>query len=279
MLISKNFNYVNDLFSTMNHVENQKENLWISWTTDLREDFEPKLRLVIQEVESLKNHYPELNCSVEYHLGKMDGYSELFEQLFRTEEQKRAITKSLTQQSPKARQILQCLYQNSGMRHGELAAAVGSSCSGLTNIMKKILLSGAVESVRSGKNTYYHLTDVGQQYCQHLASVEDKYLSKLVPIIQKSMEESLIKFLSSVGKNTLKTHSQEEKSNNDLQQLGVSDRFVPYLNGERLELVVIDRIMNTENTKYVSLTNCEKNNLTGHSFSAICNQTYEQKAR
>ena len=61
-----------DFFSAMDHVEEQKEALWTTWMANGRQDFESAIRMAIQDIESLKNRYPELNVSVPSLLGKLD---------------------------------------------------------------------------------------------------------------------------------------------------------------------------------------------------------------
>jgi len=53
-----------------------------------------------------------------------------------------------------------------GMRHGELAEAADLSGSALTNMMKRILSSGAADCTRIGKNAWYMLTKAGRRYCE-----------------------------------------------------------------------------------------------------------------
>lgn len=178
-----------DLYATMNEIEEQKETLWTAWTEG--RDFESTLRLAIQEVEARKLECPELNVSVPYHLGRLDGYTELFEQLFRAKERERAVRDEPDLKTGKARQILLALYQVGEMRHGELAEAVGSPCNSLTGIMKKVLRSGAVESVRSGRNTRYHLTEAGRQYCEQYLPVGDRLLQQIREASYQGTERAL----------------------------------------------------------------------------------------
>lgn len=232
-----------DLFFVIDYIEDYKEHLLHEWKDAQHENFETVLRLAIQEIEQIKNQHSYLNCSIPYQLGKLDGYTDIFERLFRAEESMRAVKQSLVKQTPKTRQILLCLYRNGGMRHGELAAAVGSSYSSLTNMMKKVLLSGAVESTRSGKNTYYYLTEVGRQYCEQ----QDQRRDELQSLIRMVVEDSIRKVLlySSVDSTTKKDVSQ---------QLKVSDRFIPIFNNETYDPLSIVSISAIGDIKYVELS-------------------------
>ena len=149
-----------DLYSVLEKTYEYEEALWMTWTDDRNGAFETTLRQAIQEIEQVKDLRPEYNISIQYQIGRLDGWTEAFERLYRAEESVSKAAGALSGLSAKAKMILECLYKNrEGMRHGELAAAIGSSDSSLTNIMKRVLLSGAVESVRSGKNTMYYLTE------------------------------------------------------------------------------------------------------------------------
>lgn len=232
-----------DLFSAMDHVEEQKEALWTAWMANGRQDFESAIRMAIQDVESLKNRYPELNVSIPYLLGKLDGYTELFERLYREEQRVYAVTEELTPQTPKARQILLYLYENDGTRHGDLAAAIGSSYSSLTNIMKKVLLSGAVEAVRSGRNTCYHLTEAGRQYCER-SLYSDNGLKHM---IQRTVRETVQALL------------EAEESGLPPQRLQAGDKVTPVVDNQMQDPLVITRITKMGNQKFAECSSCIEN--------------------
>lgn len=140
------------------------------WTDSTHEDFEKFLRLSDQESARAKRALGtgDTKAELSYYLGTLNGYIEIFWELFREEEQDSRVIALSAAQSAKTDQILLCLYTKNGgqgMRHGELADSIGVSYSALTNTMKRILHSGAVEAARSGKNTYYTLTKAGRRYC------------------------------------------------------------------------------------------------------------------
>lgn len=237
-----------DFFSVMDHVEEQKETLWTTWTASDRQDFESVIRMAIQDVESLKNCYPELNVSVPYVLGKLDGYTELFERLYREEQRVYTVTEELAAQTPKARQILLRLYEHDGLRHGDLAAAVGSSYSSLTNIMKKVLLSGAVEAVRSGRNTCYHLTEAGRQYCDYCLRSDNDFTRMIREIALKAARE--------VAQMRLEV---PEGSGLPTRRLQAGDRVTPIIGNEIQDTVTIDSIVELGNQKFAECSRCMEN--------------------
>lgn len=160
-----------NLYAIIDQNEERKESLWAAWERD--EGLENLLRLAIQEVEAQKVKHPELNISTSYQMGRFDGYTELLEQLFRARERDKAIRNNPGLRTEKSQLILDILYKMGETLHGDLADAVGSSYSSLTAEMKEMLLSGVVEATRSGRNTRYHLTYVGQKYYEHVFLKKD----------------------------------------------------------------------------------------------------------
>lgn len=153
-----------NLHSVMNYVSEQKELLWTAWT-ECYSDFESTIRLAIQKVEGVKLEYPKLTTDISYHLGKMEGYIEFFEQMFRLKNRIASITDCYCVKTAVGVKILESLQQNSRVKHTDLAEAVGISYDTLTDIMKEFILSGAVDYIGSGQDTRYRLTDDGKQYC------------------------------------------------------------------------------------------------------------------
>ena len=81
-----------NLYDIIDQNEERKESLWAAWERD--EGLENLLRLAIQEVEAQKVKHPELNISTSYQMGRLDGYTELLERLFRARECDKAIRNS-----------------------------------------------------------------------------------------------------------------------------------------------------------------------------------------
>lgn len=78
-----------DFYTILGKVEEQKESLLNAWISREYQDFERIIRLAIQDIESEKNRNPELNISIQYQFGKLDGYTELLEQLYRREQKEK----------------------------------------------------------------------------------------------------------------------------------------------------------------------------------------------
>lgn len=142
-----------------------------AWLSDhTRENFGTVLRLADQKSARARRdvEIKTDEAQITYHLGIVDGVIYVFRELFRAEKRESKIVETAGSQSAKTDRILQYLYEQNngqGMRHGELADQLGISYSNLTNTMKRILQSGAVESARAGKNTFYRLTPAGKRYC------------------------------------------------------------------------------------------------------------------
>ena len=134
-------------------------------------DIERFLRLSEQKISRAKRpieHADEL-CQSAFFLGVTAGIVAILRELYREEKKDQQITAMCAAQTDKTDQILLCIANQNGgqgMRHGELADAVGIPYSSLTNIMKRILQSKAVTVTRIGKNAYYTLTRAGRRYCE-----------------------------------------------------------------------------------------------------------------
>lgn len=146
-------------------------NLWLEET---HEKFESFLRIFRQKYDRAKRVLgvlsPRETCI--FYLGALFAAQRIFEELYRAEGEREKLISTFAVQSPRTEEILLCLYRRNGgtgMRHGELAAALGLSESALTNAMKRVLQSGAAEAARSGKNTFYTLSKAGQRYCAERA--------------------------------------------------------------------------------------------------------------
>lgn len=142
-------------------------NLWLEET---HEKFESFLRIFRQKYDRAKRVLgvwsPRETCI--FYLGALFAAQRIFEELYRAEGEREKLISTFAVQSPRSEEILLCLYRRNGgtgMRHGELAAALGLSESALTNAMKRVLQSGAAEAARNGKNTFYTLSKAGQRYC------------------------------------------------------------------------------------------------------------------
>ena len=154
---------------------------WIKNTSHT--DFYSIIRISSQKSKQAKRRLGNLSEREEasYYLGMLAGIEAVFQILYTAEERDRQVVEMASLQSARTDEILRCLYTSNGgqgMRHGELAKAIGVSYSSLTNTMKKVLQSGAVTAVRTGKNTFYTLTPVGQRYCSKKQDRTMRYPSK-----------------------------------------------------------------------------------------------------
>ena len=175
---------------------------------------------------------------------------EEFEKALRILEQKTAQIRHClcASQSAATDRILMQLYEangGQGMRHGELADALGYSYSNLTNVMKRILSSGAVEAARTGKNTYYMLTPAGQRYCAQ------KQKTRYTPSqdeIKKAVSKA-IDFLYSPEENQRASIFSEIRS---------GDKFKLAMQGEISRELKAEVIFGFPDCKYLNCEECEE---------------------
>ncbi len=147
-------------------LEDIEEDIIQLWKTEKAERFEQELRLALQSTQKTKRSIDNDGDESLFQAGAAAGFVHAFSQLYRMEKEQNEIIELLAKSSGKTKLILECLYneREHGMYHGALAQAINSSPSSLTNLMKRVLQSGAVTASRSGKNTYYMLTAAGEQF-------------------------------------------------------------------------------------------------------------------
>ncbi len=182
-----------------------------------------------------------------YLLGCVYGTMQVFRALLEREIKEAAIIAVNAAQSEKTDDILYVLYTENngqGMRHGELAKALDMSESSLTNIMKRVLQSGAVESSRAGKNTFYILSKAGRDYCFNKKK-HDFVPSKkqLTDEVQKAVKTAIDDLYNA---NKTKMYSYE---------IGLGDVFNPVINGELKGKFILKKIIKSGKNK---LAECEQ---------------------
>lgn len=237
----------NDYYPVLDAVDEYKSSLWDAWENRQKESFEPVLKQTIQDVEYTKNRHVEYNFSISYAVGVLDGWTELMEKLYRTEESMKKAIQELSGQGSKARMVLECLYEHDGMRHGELATAIGSSESSLSNIMKRMLFSRAVESVRSGRNTFYYLSEIGKRCYEQQSSSGANITSAINACFGAAMEKYMKKFYDA---------AEEKKrlsSSSSTDMVTVPRVFRPILDDNFLDRVEVGSHLSYNGEEYLEM--------------------------
>ena len=161
------------------------------WKNTEHEDMEQFLRLSEQKIARAKRLITNPDTSPEniFSIGVLSGFVNAFSELLREEKKDQQIIAMCASQTEKTDRILNVLSlqnEGQGLRHGELAKAVGISGGSLTNIMKRILASRAVIATRSGKNTFYSLTTAGRRYCEKKQRLPD--LKMMTDVVSKAQD-------------------------------------------------------------------------------------------
>ena len=109
-----------------------------------------------------------LEKNIHFLFGRYIGYIDfLYEQLAK-EYKEKSFKESLAALNisdiPHVNDIIVTIYQQEGIRHGNLAEKVGIEKSTLSGIMDKLVKRGAVRFSRPGKYKYYYLTELGNRY-------------------------------------------------------------------------------------------------------------------
>lgn len=248
----------NDFMRVFRWINEQIENLNEAWNKTDHADIEGFLRILIQEVENIKSEFPEQKMNTLYQLGRLDGFVSAYEEVYRAEKRFVFAAEELSQHSAKSMQILHCLYEHGTMRHSDLAEAVNSSNSSLTNIMKKILLSGAVRSARTGKNTLYYLTEIGKRCCKSQPKSELEELKQKLDLLN----EKLSKISSAAAANVIPE-----------QSIHAGEQITPILDNNYMPNVKIREIIKIGNSKFVicGISNKESENIKYREKSSMRN--------
>lgn len=160
-----------DVPKVQNYVAEYRNKCMELWFSNAHDELEDSLRLLEQNFARVDRALGEASDRemVFCYAGMMKGVLQVLRQLLKEEAWDADVEELAALQSAKTDRILLCLYNHSsgmGMRHGELAEAVDLSSSALTNMMKRILSSGAADCTRIGKNAWYTLTKAGRRYCE-----------------------------------------------------------------------------------------------------------------
>ena len=153
-----------NLYETLKYIEEQMDALRSVRSGTDREKTENVLRLLIQEIERIKNGNPAMDMDITYNLGRLDGFCAAHEEMFRERWKLCAVIETLVPAAGDAENILRCLASHGGMRHVELSGETGIPYRTLTERIKPILYSGAVRSSFRGTDTTYDMTDAGKAY-------------------------------------------------------------------------------------------------------------------
>lgn len=155
-----------DYYAAEHCISRIGDGLLRDWHELSLDEFGARLRHLWQEISAADRSPRDAEEAASRQLGKLEGLLSVYEELFREEAQRQRYVKEAAEHSEKAREILACLEAagGTGMRHKALAEAIHTTPSSLSNIMTRVLRSGAVTASRVGKYTFYYLTPTGQRF-------------------------------------------------------------------------------------------------------------------
>lgn len=164
----------NNLYTIQCFVVDQQNSLLKAWLNEPLQNFHLILQRSLQKSSRIKRQFIAPKDEISYHLGVLDGWVQAFHALYDERILENDILELGVAKSPNTKKIMRALYKHGQpIRHEELAEALGMNYGALTNAMKRVIGCGAVSASRSGRNTCYTLTRVGQNVLQKLKSTED----------------------------------------------------------------------------------------------------------
>lgn len=167
-----------------------QDKLFLLWDSSQDSSFEDFLDLGFQRLKRSRRDLPNWRENTAYQIGMLDGILSTFDRLLQEAKDRIAIDQNVKQtlrnSGPVAKKIFSKLFSLSEtdewIGHKELALFVETSDSSLSNIMKRLVISRAVDSERIGKNVNYRITPAGKRY----------YLEKLSKQHPEEMLDSVL---------------------------------------------------------------------------------------
>lgn len=141
------------------------------WTDASRDEFLNAVGLLEQSfarVERTLGNTDERERTL-YHVGRMQGILQVFKQLVREGRKDEDVAELMDRHDDEIDRIMSCLYAHEGrlnMRRDELMRTTGLPDDNLDDAMEQILVAGAAECYRMGKDIIYVLTKAGRRYCK-----------------------------------------------------------------------------------------------------------------
>ena len=208
-------------------VENK---LFHAWFDSNRQIFEDELAVCIQRAKRARKQLDEWRNNPAYQLGKLEGLVQAYSSLYQEEKRQNTIDHEITAIIPRpggvTRKILYVLYDllssDQWITHGALARKVETTETSLTNIMKKLVLSHAVESEKSGKYTNYRLTEAGKRY----------YEKKLASALPDQKDSRIFDCLYEI-KQSITSLEKRMDSQQNIQTVILDSALTKYLLGQK----------------------------------------------
>lgn len=210
----------------MNYAHEAQQEVFLKWLDGTKEELQQYLRYqsaLLDEVSDLLR--PNKSSLAFLQLGSLMGTVESFERVHYETQQSQWARDRLQEEGASIKhlsQVVQILEVNGAMTHKELSSALKMNPPTLTEAMKKILETGAVQVSNSGKYKIYTLTDAGLRYGRDLRKRRQggSPLSAVTKSIQELMvsapngstaqywEKSLIRAIQE-GAATASLHNRE----------------------------------------------------------------------
>lgn len=155
----------------MDYADERQQDIFVEWL-EKKEDFQTTLQYKYALLDEIADylHTDQPRYAV-LRLGSLLGTVESFERiLFERREDQWAQVRFQKEavQVKHLPEVIQALETHGAMFHAELGKYLGMNPSTLTEAMKKILETGAVQAGLSGKYKIYTLTDAGLRYGREL---------------------------------------------------------------------------------------------------------------
>lgn len=199
----------------IDYAHEAQQEVFLKWLDGTSEEFQQYLRYqsaLLDEVPDLLR--PDKSSLAFLQLGSLMGTVESFERVHYETQQSQWARDRLQEEGASIKhlsQVVQILEVNGAMTHKELSSSLKMNPPTLTEAMKKILETGAVQVSSSGKYKIYTLTDAGLRYGRDLRKRRQggSPLSAVIKSIQELMVSAPDSFTVLYWENSLVRAIQE----------------------------------------------------------------------
>ena len=171
-----------------------------SWSKESHDKTYKLLTMWSRLIRRINKRLNGADSTIDYEAGRLSGIIEVFEYLHRQEEETKridsVISELLSSSKPSSKRILHILYEagknDDWVTNAELIKQTSLASNALSNIMKRLVTSNAVELIREGRTVSYRITSAGKRYYEnYLASSMNQNLSGGYEAVSEKLDSIL----------------------------------------------------------------------------------------
>lgn len=182
-------------------VEEINQKLFDAWHNSPHGTLPDLIRKCVQRSRFARTILGNWRNTTAYYVGMLYGIVQVYSELSQEEKEQETLDEQIKKIIPRPGAVTKKIFDklididryNGWISHGKLAKDLETSKSSLSNIMKRLVASGAVESEKNGRFTNYRITSMGKRYYERFLFTAQE--NNEIQILDESTktEKSLIK--------------------------------------------------------------------------------------